>query len=274
VIEAAALHGSVLVVVNQVKRAINLWKQLKDKFPCEILHSRFHLADRALIESKIGPEPSGILIATQAVEVSLDVNFKTCFSELAPFESLVQRFGRCNRRGKEPDPADVFVFAVFPDEQKPWLPYVEEHVQRVGEIVADFCKNGPRELDDDAQASLLDASYPVDLQAALKQQIADKAARMERLLLQDWKPFGVGAPDQLERLEEQWAELFDGNEVLPEACVAEARSEQSWLGVARYLVPISGHHFRWLKKNISWNEELSCHVIQRDYTEAGLQLHS
>jgi CRISPR-associated endonuclease/helicase Cas3 len=273
-IEAAAQQGSVLVVVNQVKRAINLWQQLKDTFPCEILHSRFHLADRARIESNFGPEPACILIATQAVEVSLDLNFRTCFSELAPFESLVQRFGRCNRRGKEPDPANVFVFAAFPDEHKPWLPYLEEHVQRVGEILADFCKNGPRELDDDAQVSLLSASYPADLQAALKQQIADKTERVARLFLQDWKPFGVGTPDELQRLEEQWAALFDGAEVLPEACVAQARAQASWFGVTRYLVPISGQQFRRFSKEIHWSEELSCYVIRRDYTEAGLQLHS
>jgi len=51
------------------------------------------------IEEKDGWKNRGlILIATQIVEISLDINFEILFTEIAPVDSLVQRMGRINRR--------------------------------------------------------------------------------------------------------------------------------------------------------------------------------
>jgi CRISPR-associated endonuclease/helicase Cas3 len=53
--------------------------------------------DRLLAE----PTPEGtIIISTQVVEAGVDVSAATLFTELAPWPSLVQRFGRCNRAGE------------------------------------------------------------------------------------------------------------------------------------------------------------------------------
>jgi CRISPR-associated endonuclease/helicase Cas3 len=48
-----------------------------------------------------------IVIATQVVEAGVDISAKTLFTELAPWASLVQRFGRCNRFGEHIE-AQVF----------------------------------------------------------------------------------------------------------------------------------------------------------------------
>jgi CRISPR-associated endonuclease/helicase Cas3 len=49
------------------------------------------------------------LIGTQAIEVSLDIDYDVIFSDPAPLDALIQRFGRVNRkRLKSPCPCLVF----------------------------------------------------------------------------------------------------------------------------------------------------------------------
>jgi CRISPR-associated endonuclease/helicase Cas3 len=269
----ASRRGSVLVVVNQVRRAIQLWDRLRQDVRSHLLHSRYHFADRAAIETRIQPQSGVVLVATQAVEVSLDLDFDACFSEMAPIESVVQRFGRCNRRGLHEN-SPVFVFLKFPQSARPHLPYTEEHLDVVADVLKQFCERDETSLTDSAVDVLLNSSYPAGLKVQLERQIKEKAERLQKLFVDDWKPFGLQSSKEREALEEQWASLFDGNEVLPEALIADAKAQGSWLGAARYLVPIAGRQYRQFANQIDWNEELSCHIIRRPYGTGGLDLHS
>jgi CRISPR-associated endonuclease/helicase Cas3 len=110
--------GRTLVVVNTVKRARDLYHQLerttksaKSKPEFVLIHSRFRPEDRRRQVDRLVAEPGEqgmIVISTQVVEAGVDVSATTLFAEIAPWASLVQRFGRCNRRGKENDQAQVF----------------------------------------------------------------------------------------------------------------------------------------------------------------------
>ena len=76
----------------------------------ELLHSRFILRDRMRKEEEVRrAEPGTIFIATQVVEVSLDISYDVLITELAPVDALVQRMGRVNRQGKDP-PAPVLLY--------------------------------------------------------------------------------------------------------------------------------------------------------------------
>jgi len=104
--------AKVLVVVNTVRKAI----ELKGKIPnAKLLHSRFILRDRKEKENEIkeffdGWE-NGVWITTQLAEVSLDLDADYLFTELSTADSLIQRMGRCNRRGQKPTKEpNVFVF--------------------------------------------------------------------------------------------------------------------------------------------------------------------
>jgi CRISPR-associated endonuclease/helicase Cas3 len=112
---------SVLVVANNVADAILLAERLgplcRDLYGEDsiLLHSRFKTMDRANIETRIRdrfgtdkPHQPGLLVATQVVEVSLDVSFDALHTSGAPLEPLIQRFGRINRIAAGP-PADVVV---------------------------------------------------------------------------------------------------------------------------------------------------------------------
>ena len=107
-----------LVIVNQVKRAQGLYKEVRkilnsraDRVPeLVLLHSRFRPADREREMGKLAganAEPDIIAIATQAVEAGVDISAAVMFTELAPWASMVQRFGRANRRAEVEGGAQV-----------------------------------------------------------------------------------------------------------------------------------------------------------------------
>ncbi|MYK19982.1 CRISPR-associated helicase Cas3', partial [Candidatus Poribacteria bacterium] len=97
----------VMVVCNTVNQAQEVFQELQSGTDnAKLLHSRFILRDRERIEQEL--ENADLLVGTQAVEVSLDIDFDCLFTEPAPIDALVQRFGRINRKGKK-DICDVHV---------------------------------------------------------------------------------------------------------------------------------------------------------------------
>lgn len=105
--------NSTLIVCNHVASAQSVYGELcrllgeKDVI---LLHSRFNRRDRNEIEKQLQKSLPKVLVSTQVVEVSLDVDFEQGFMEPAPIDALVQRLGRVNRYGKRP-PARVRIFS-------------------------------------------------------------------------------------------------------------------------------------------------------------------
>lgn len=93
-----------LVVVNRVARAQELFALLEKKNVGEcraLIHSRFRPSDRGPQQKEaLSKGFAGIVVATQAIEAGVDISARTLFTELAPWSSLVQRFGRLNRAGE------------------------------------------------------------------------------------------------------------------------------------------------------------------------------
>jgi CRISPR-associated endonuclease/helicase Cas3 len=97
-----------LAVFNTVEAARTVYKQLRaEPVRCTLLHSRFRGVERAQLMGDIVESPEDrIVIATQVVEAGIDLSALTLFTEAAPWPSLVQRAGRCNRKGlRNPDAA-------------------------------------------------------------------------------------------------------------------------------------------------------------------------
>lgn len=96
----------VLVIVNNVSTAQNIFSEIKfNPRKSSLLHSGFNRRDRIEIEKNITSKDEDkipqLLVATQAVEVSLDIDYDCAFIENAPIDALIQRFGRVNRTGKK-----------------------------------------------------------------------------------------------------------------------------------------------------------------------------
>lgn len=115
----AGKGNKILVVCNTIKQAQKIYEDLEKILPEEdiknlnILHSRFIRKDRlekeecilefgkTYDENKNIDKKNGIWISTSIVEASLDIDFDYLFTELQDLNSLFQRLGRCNRKGKK-----------------------------------------------------------------------------------------------------------------------------------------------------------------------------
>lgn len=132
-VEEAHVSGTLtLVVLNTVDRVLDLYRKLRQRAERRrgegpnllLLHSRFRPPDRwekaEALRSPI-PPPGRIVVSTQVVEAGVDISAATLFTEVAPWESLVQRFGRCNRFG-EVERAEVFWLDLGEREAPPYEP--------------------------------------------------------------------------------------------------------------------------------------------------------
>ena len=109
----------IMVVCNTVERAQAIYKQIigsfqKKGFKVFLLHSRFFNEHRKSIEknmrqSFVDAEQKVCLVTTQVCEVGLDISCDLLLTELAPADSLIQRMGRCARKGRQ---GEVWVFDV------------------------------------------------------------------------------------------------------------------------------------------------------------------
>ncbi len=131
----------VLWVTNQVRRCQEIAISMRQQFGSETVqyyHSRFKLADRrtrhhAVISSfQTSPGPL-LAITTQVCEMSLDLDADILITEYAPIAALIQRMGRCNRRGKPGDDKIGEVYIYPPADN---LPYKPEEIQEVRHFVS------------------------------------------------------------------------------------------------------------------------------------------
>lgn len=97
----------VIVCVNNVTTSQIIYKIFKDKYKCKLIHGRFNTRDREIAEQ--GLKVNQLLVGTQAIEVSLDISYDTMYTEIAPYDALLQRFGRVNRRG-EKGIRDIYIY--------------------------------------------------------------------------------------------------------------------------------------------------------------------
>jgi CRISPR-associated endonuclease/helicase Cas3 len=129
-----------IVILNRVDRAKDLYAALdklakKQTLPVRLLvHSRFRPLERDPLSKEIKKAGEKIIIATQAIEAGVDISARTLITELAPWSSLVQRFGRCNRKGEfnTGSGADIFWINLETGDPKATtglaLPYTPEQL--------------------------------------------------------------------------------------------------------------------------------------------------
>lgn len=112
VVKAHVKGTQTLVVLNTVDRAKAVCAAIKkDKnTPKDVLliHSRFRPEERKRLNAQMQQKSlDRIIVATQVVEAGVDISAQTLVTELAPWASIVQRIGRCNRTGED-GPGQVF----------------------------------------------------------------------------------------------------------------------------------------------------------------------
>lgn len=127
-LEEVADGGCIAVVCSTVQQAQELFVALRDRcreddgdaVKLELFHARMRPLERGPIERRLleslGPPPRGsavaalpraermIVVATQVIEQSLDIDFDAMFTQLAPVDLLIQRAGRVHRHERDARP--------------------------------------------------------------------------------------------------------------------------------------------------------------------------
>ncbi len=128
-----------LIIVNTVKRAQSIFKEIKKSMgnDCMLMHSRFRKSERSKLNAQLeeiakSDGKNMIIVSTQVVEAGVDISAKTMITEIAPWPSLVQRFGRCNRKG-DYDDSTINIIKL---DAKMHNPYEKEDMEDAQEKVA------------------------------------------------------------------------------------------------------------------------------------------
>jgi CRISPR-associated endonuclease/helicase Cas3 len=271
---------SVLVVANNVADARGLFEALAPVVMHEnalLLHSRFRAGDRAGIEEQIlarfeagKPRLPGLLVATQTVEVSLNVDFDVLHTSGAPLESLIQRFGRVNRLTALPAPAPVIVHqpAYGPRRGQPHSDYADGvydagPVRLAWQILQ---RHEGRELDEQTFGEWLDEVYASDWGQRWRAQADASFQRWTDRFVSFELPF-----DDRSHLEGEFEQLFDGTEAILERDVgtyrerlADASRAAGRLLAADLLIPVPAYGTRCGR----WDKDLGVTVIDAEYDDA------
>ncbi len=250
--EDARQGKAVLVCCNQVARAQEVYRRLKEEYDLSreqvmLLHGRFNGKDRGekerLLAQRVGVRSQTrrrpyVIVATQVVEVSLDIDLDTLYTDPAPLDALLQRFGRVNRG--RPDktlcPVQVFRQPVGMKESKP---YNADLVQAGLDVLEHYCDD--KAIDEALVTTMLGDIYQGDIERRWQQEY-DSTARKFTMVLRNMQPFQSASPD----IYHQFYRLFDGTQILPLDCLEEyldAIERRDYLGASQYLVNVSwGQH--------------------------------
>lgn len=141
-----------IVILNTVARAQGLFRLLRKERPQKpdiLIHSHFRAADR--VEKNrairnIEESVDRIVVATQAVEAGVDVSSGVLVTELAPWSSLVQRFGRCNRFGEHNAKGAMIYWVDIDEDKDALLPYDAASVASARGSMAALVSASPEDL--------------------------------------------------------------------------------------------------------------------------------
>lgn len=122
------LNRRILTVIETVRDAAAIYQQLKQQLcPKEDQSDQFLFLYHGRIADQLRPElykaikqrdndkKPYILVTTSAIEVGCDLNAEVLISQICPPENLIQRSGRCNRRGDVPDAKVILVGDNIPE---------------------------------------------------------------------------------------------------------------------------------------------------------------
>ncbi len=244
---------TVLVVCNTVAKAQAMYKAITCKHKT-LLHSSFNAQDRLEKEkSLLSDEKPQLLVGTQAIEVSLDIDYDLIVTEPAPLDALLQRFGRVFREKDrvltELDEANCFVTSVIEKVHKDI--YREPNI--IENTLAELTNIQNIVINENIVQKLLDAIYkPFELnEENLREDF--------RSLLDNLYPFNV-----YEESEEKFFEQFDGVEILPIELLnkfSEYIDNQQYLEAERLFVSISEKKFWSIKDKKSLYKHNKYHKI-------------
>ncbi len=253
----------VLVVCNTVKQAQHIYKQLKVTKKV-LLHSAFNGIDRNKKEAELKSEEVKLLVGTQAIEVSLDIDYHVIFTELAPLDALLQRFGRINRHqinGIYRPPCDCIVFAERNDVDK-YIYRNEEIISRTLEALRDIETLNSGVIAEIELQKYIDRVYPKWTEK--DQADFDRVYNHLKIdVMENLAPFIYDS-----HREEDFEKQFDGIKVLPIILVSEYKKsleQNKFIKAESLKVQINHRRFvQFLRENKIFKETIVLELLKNE----------
>lgn len=238
--EVLDVGKKVLIVCNTVEQAQRVYNEL-DCTNKVLLHGRFNNRDRVKKEKELKKDSVKLLVGTQAIEVSLDIDYDIIYTEPAPLDALIQRFGRVNRkREKGISPCYVFTERNENDEYI----YKEEIVQDTIAILNRCIQEEDGYIKEAKLQEMMDFVYP-DWLKSDREEYHQTSDLLKHFIQEGLAPFNE-YPEQ----EEIFYKLFDGVKVLPVELIDEYQNfliENQYVKAEGLLVSIRKGRFAKLR---------------------------
>ena len=254
----------VLVTCNTISRAQDVFEELsEDVKESALLHSKFILRDREKIEANL--KNTNLLVGTQVIEVSLNISYDILYSEPAPIDALIQRFGRVNRMGWERKKyAPVYVFSEGSHDDKHI--YSQELVKKTVDNLKRIGDSGI--LFEDLVQKLVDDIYEKGYDDNQMKEFEIAKSSFQRVYSNNI-PF-IDKPDL------DFYRLFQSYEVVPYRYKIEyldAIETKKYFEAMSFTTNISAGQFNYLKRKNKIISDKGTHFVDLYYdTRLGLIL--
>jgi CRISPR-associated endonuclease/helicase Cas3 len=145
---------SYMFILNTIGSSKKLFSKIKELYPnrkVEYLSTNLVPVERKRrienIKSALDKGEKIILIATQLIEAGVDVDFDVVYRDFAPFDSIVQSAGRCNRNGLK-DKGYVNLIKLRDDNNRYFYSYIYDSVlcSITEELIKDFSNIEEKEI--------------------------------------------------------------------------------------------------------------------------------
>lgn len=258
---------SVLIVLNNVKKAVETYKELSGKlegWSVHLLHSRLPEKRKSEVilelKSKLNNGERVILVATQVVEASVDLDFDAMITEISPIDSQVQRWGRVYRN-RDTDYAinspNIIVFSGV--DRGTSAVYSQGIGGKVLQKTAEIIKSlEGKIIDYEAERNAIDKVYSGEILEEYIKQIEDLLGRLDYFTLEK--------KSEAQRVFRQlggmyfvvpalMSEEFEGNEIVTrfgELLSGNENSKLSWEEIVRKVYQVEGELSRKELNNKKW----------------------
>lgn len=242
----------VLVVCNSVSESQRVYQELKCSNKV-LLHGRFNGEDRNNKEKALREDDPSLLVGTQAIEVSLDIDYDVIYSEPAPLDALIQRFGRVNRKRKK-GICNCYVFRERNDKDK-YIYQDEDVISRTLVCFEELIAQNGGVIEETGLQAMMDIVY-LDWAEADREKYERTLDILNYAVENELSPL-----KHSETGEEEFYKQFDGVKVLPLMCrdsYSGYLSERKFIKADSQLVSIRKSMFGNLKRNGNIYPERVC----------------
>lgn len=288
-------NGSTMIITNNVMKSKELYEKLQgpDKEELFLLNSRLTEKEKRNrideIKNRLRKGEKTVLISTQMVEASVDVDFDHMVTEISPIDSQIQRWGRVNRNKKNSvNIPNVTVFTNFNKDKGSKAVYDSRTLIKTKEILE---KNEGKVLDYESERNLLEDVFQGTLEEGktlhqyyvdeinknleyLKYLSAEKRSEAQKI----FRRIGgerIVFPQLMEMSKEEWIKIF--GKIVKETGFARSSWEEIIEELRKRGISFEkeDNEVKWDLKKVLYDNSVNVpeYYLQKSYLRQGLISH-